>query len=80
MTLARFSASSLMMVEDRNIWERYRRPKHVGAIFYVYFNVNFNVLFKLIKVHLLVSELYIYHNARNQDKNSCIPLFWRKKD
>ena len=26
---------------------------------YVYFNVNFNVLFKLIKVHLLVSELYI---------------------
>jgi len=24
----------------------------------VYFNVNFNVLFKLIKVHLLVSELY----------------------
>ena len=25
---------------------------------YVYFNVNFNVFFKLIKVHLLVSELY----------------------
>ena len=25
----------------------------------MYFNVNFNVLFKLIKVHLLVSELYI---------------------
>jgi hypothetical protein len=24
----------------------------------VYFNVNFNVFFKLIKVHLLVSELY----------------------
>jgi len=24
---------------------------------YVYFNVNFNVFFKLIKVHLLVSEL-----------------------
>ena len=38
-----------------------RRPKHVGAIFiYVYFNVNFNVFFfKLIKVYLLVSELYI---------------------
>ena len=35
--------SSLMMVEDRNM--------------YVYFNVNFNMLFKLIKVHLLVSEL-----------------------
>ena len=26
---------------------------------YVYFNVNFNVLFKLIKVHSLVSELYM---------------------
>jgi len=25
----------------------------------VYFSVNFNVFFKLIKVHLLVSELYI---------------------
>jgi len=25
----------------------------------VYFNVNFNVSLKLIKVHLLVSELYI---------------------
>jgi len=24
----------------------------------VYLNVNFNVFFKLIKVHLLVSELY----------------------
>ena len=24
----------------------------------MYFNVNFNVVFKLIKVHLLVSELY----------------------
>jgi len=29
-----------------------------------FFNVNFNVFFKLIKVHLLVSELYIYQNAR----------------
>ena len=37
--------------------------------FYVYFNVNFNVFFKLIKVHLLVSELYIYQNARCNDKN-----------
>ena len=26
---------------------------------YVYFNVNFNVFFKLIKVHLLANELYI---------------------
>jgi len=25
----------------------------------VYFNVNFNVFFKLIKVHLFVSELYM---------------------
>jgi len=25
----------------------------------VYFNVNFNVFFKLIKVHFLFSELYI---------------------
>ena len=37
----------------------------MGAIFYVYFNVNF---IKLIKVHLLVSELYIYQNARCNDK------------
>jgi len=34
----------------------------------VYFNVNFNVFFKLIKVHLLVSELYIYQNARCNNK------------
>jgi len=26
---------------------------------YVYFNLNLNVFFKLMKVHLLVSELYI---------------------
>jgi len=26
---------------------------------YMYFNVNFNVFFKLIKVLLLVSEIYI---------------------
>jgi len=26
---------------------------------YVYFNANFNVFFKLIKVHLLLSEIYI---------------------
>jgi len=35
---------------------------------YVYFNVNFNVFFKSIKVYLLVSELYIYQNARCNDK------------
>ena len=34
----------------------------------MYFNVNFNVLFKLIKVHLLMSELYIYQNVRCNDK------------
>ena len=34
----------------------------------MYFNVNFNVFFKLIKVHLLVSELYVYQNARCNDK------------
>ena len=26
----------------------------------MYFNVNFNVFFKLIKLHLLVSELYLF--------------------
>ena len=35
----------------------------------MYFNVNFNVFFKLIKVHLLVSELYIYQNARYNDNS-----------
>ena len=34
----------------------------------MYFHVNVNVFFKLIKVHLLVSELYIYQNARCNDK------------
>ena len=34
----------------------------------MYFNVNFNMFFKLIKVHLLVSELYVYQNARCNDK------------
>ena len=34
----------------------------------MYFNVNFNVFFKLIKVHCLASELYIYQNARCNDK------------
>ena len=42
----------------------------------MYFNVNFNVLFKLIKVHLLVSELYIYENARCKDKKIAT-FVWR---
>jgi len=36
----------------------------------VYFNVTFNVFFKLIKVHLLMSEPYIYQNARCIDKKN----------
>jgi hypothetical protein len=40
----------------------------------VYFNVNCNVFFKLIKVHLLVSELYIYQNARCNDKKKIAVL------
>ena len=35
-------------------------PPPCTSDIYVYFNVNFNVFFKLIKVHLLVSELYRY--------------------
>ena len=38
----------------------------------MYFNVNFNVFFKLMKVHLLVSELYIYQNARWNEKNKIL--------
>ena len=34
----------------------------------MYFNVNFNVFFKLIKVRFSVSEPYIYQNARCNDK------------
>jgi len=36
----------------------------------VYFNVNFNVFFKLIIVHLLVSEFYIHQNVRCNDKKN----------
>ena len=32
----------------------------------MYFNVNFNVFFKLIKVHFFVSELYIDQNVKAQ--------------
>jgi len=43
----------------------------------MYFSVNFNVFFKLIKVHLLVSELYIYQNARCDDKNYRY-MYWKR--
>ena len=35
----------------------------------MYFNVNFNLFFELIIVHLLASELYVYQNALCNDKN-----------
>ena len=41
----------------------------------MYFNVNFYVFFKLIKVHLLVSEMYIYQNARYKNKKTPPTLF-----
>ena len=41
----------------------------------MYFNVNFNVFFKIKKVHLLVSELYIYQNARCNNKKNDIGPF-----
>ena len=34
----------------------------------MYFNVNFNVFFKLIKVHLLMSELYIFQCLNSHKK------------
>ena len=47
----------------------------------MYFKVNFNVFFKLIKVHLLVSELYITVRSSQItqsgsiiEKTQCIPL------
>ena len=36
----------------------------------MYFNVNVNVFFKLIKVHLLVSELYIQGVTGGTDQTS----------
>jgi len=38
----------------------------------VYFNVNFNVFFELIIVHLSVSELYIYQTVRCNDKKNSV--------
>jgi len=35
----------------------------------VYFNVNFNVFFKLIEVHYLVSELYIQESYYPKDSH-----------
>ena len=40
----------------------------------MYFIVNFNVFFKLIKVHSLVSELFVYQNAQCNDKNFLFKL------
>ena len=37
-------------------------------------NVNFNVFLKLIKVHLLARELYIYQNARCNNKKKTQPI------
>ena len=36
----------------------------------MYFYVHFNVFFKLIRGHLLVSELYIHQNVRCKDKKN----------
>ena len=41
---------------------------HIFHVSRIRINVNFNVFFKLINVHLLVSELYIYQTARCNDK------------
>ena len=46
----------------------------------MYFNVNFNVFFKLIKVYLLVIELYIYQNARCNDKKKFMQFILDKSD
>jgi len=44
----------------------------------MYFNVNFNVFFKLIKVYLLVSKLYIYQKARATIKIETWPISYVK--
>jgi len=41
----------------------------------VYFNANFNVFFKLRKVHLLVSELYRQHDLSNTRRARMITKF-----
>ena len=45
----------------------------------MYFYVNFNVFFKLIKVHLLVSELYVYQKARFNNKKKINVKIFRKR-
>jgi len=42
----------------------------------MYFDVNFNVFLKLIKVHLLVSELNVYKNARYNNKKTLSIKFY----
>ena len=41
----------------------------------MYFNVNFNVFFKLIKVHFLVRKRYVYQNARWNKKKMALQSF-----
>ena len=41
----------------------------------MYFNINFNEFFKLIKAHLLLTELYVYQNARSIYKNSLFHIY-----
>ena len=40
------------------------------------FNVNFKTLSSLIRIHLLVNELYKYQNAQNNDKNMREMNYW----
>ena len=43
----------------------------------MYFNVNFNLFFKLIKMHLLVRKLYITEKVLNiLDDTSCRCASW----
>jgi len=46
----------------------------------VYFNVNFNVFFKLIKVHLLVSELYVKLHTFYWDQENDVWILAAGKD
>ena len=38
----------------------------------MYFDVNFNMFFKIMKLHLLVSELHIHQTARCNNKKKCV--------
>ena len=46
----------------------------------MYFNVNFNVFFKLIKVHLLVSELYVKLHTFYWDQENDVWILAAGKD